>query len=337
MHYWSVWHALEPIAEYTKQSPRFMSEYGFQSFPEIRTVRQFTEPGDLDIISPVMQAHQKNVGGNERIRTYMLREYREPKDFESFLYVSQILQAEAIKVGAEHLRRQRPRTMGSLYWQLNDCWPVASWSSIDYYGRWKALHYYARRFYDDVLLSPWEENGTVSVYVVSDKLKKMPAELRVRVLGFDGKSFLDKREAIDIPELSSKVYATYPRADLLKDTDAQHAFAVFDLTSHGNVISRNVWLFDRTRNLTLPSPTIQTEITGRDGNYSLRLQSPVLARDVYTSFGDTDVEISDNYFDLMPNEPVTLQLKSKASLDEIKRVLKLRNITDAFSGEIAGH
>src|SRR5260370_10510673 len=112
--------------------------------PDIQTVRKFAEPQDLDVVSPVMQAHQKNAGGNERIRTYMLREYHEPRDVESFLYVSQVLQAEAIKVGAEHLRRQRPRTMGSLYWQLNDCWPVASWASIDYYGHWKALQYYAR-------------------------------------------------------------------------------------------------------------------------------------------------------------------------------------------------
>jgi beta-mannosidase len=333
MHYWSVWHALEPISEYTKQFPRFMSEYGFQSFPEIRTVRQFAEPGDLDIISPVMQNHQKNVGGNERIRTYMLREYREPKDFESFLYVSQILQAEAIKVGAEHLRRQRPRTMGSLYWQLNDCWPVASWSSIDYYGRWKALHYYARRFYDDLLVSPWEENGVLSVYVVSDKLEQLPAELRVRVLGFDGKTFLDKRQSINIPELSSKAYATLQRSDLLKDTDAQHAFAVFDLLRDEKVVSRNLWLFDRTRNLSLPSAALHADLTGSDGNYTLRLRSASLARDVYAAFGDIDVEISDNYFDLLPTESITLQLKSKASLDEMKRAIKIRNISDAFPRE----
>ena len=141
MHYWQVWHALAPIEEYTHQFPRFMSEYGFQSFPEMRTIRSFAQPGDMEIRSATMQDHQKNHGGNERILTYMLRWYPEPKDFSSFVYLSQVLQAEAIKLGAEHLRRQRPNTMGSLYWQLNDCWPVASWASIDYYGRWKALHY----------------------------------------------------------------------------------------------------------------------------------------------------------------------------------------------------
>jgi beta-mannosidase len=330
MHYWSVWHALEPISKYTEQFPRFMSEYGFQSFPEMRTVKQFTEPQDWDIISPVMQVHQKNVGGNERIRTYMLREFREPKDFESFLYVSQVLQAEAIKVGAEHLRRQRPRTMGSLYWQLNDCWPVASWASVDYYGRWKALHYYARRFYDELLVSPFEENGAVSVYVVSDKLQPTPTELRIRVLDFSGKQLMEKKQSIQVPELSSQVYATIPVQDLLRGSDAQHAFATFELSTNGKTVSSNTYLFDRTRSLALPSPQIQSDVTGANGAYVLRLLSPTLARQVFVSFGDTDVDISDNYFDLIPNEPVTLQLKSKANIDEVKRALRVRNITDAF-------
>jgi len=333
MHYWSVWHALEPISEYTHQFPRFMSEYGFQSFPDIATVHKFAEPQDLDIISPVMQVHQKNVGGNERIRTYMLREFREPKDFESFLYVSQVLQAEAIKVGAEHLRRQRPRTMGSLYWQLNDCWPVASWSSIDYYGHWKALHYYARRFYDDLLVSPWEENGTLSVYVVSDKVKPSESELRIRVMDFQGKTILEKKQAVTVSELSSKVYASFSRQELLKDTDAQHAFAVIDLTQNGKVVSRNLWLFDRVRNMALPSPSIQAELTGSDGNYTLRLRSAVLARHVYVTFGDHVVEASDNYFDMLPNEPLTLQVKAKSNIDALRRSLKVRNITDAFTVE----
>jgi beta-mannosidase len=330
MHYWSVWHALEPISKYTEQFPRFMSEYGFQSFPEMKTVKQFTEPEDWDIISPVMQVHQKNVGGNERIRTYMLREFREPKDFESFLYVSQVLQAEAIKVGAEHLRRQRPRTMGSLYWQLNDCWPVASWASIDYYGRWKALHYYARRFYDQLLVSPFEEKGTVSIYVVSDKTQPTPAELRIRVIDFGGKLLMERKQTIQVPALSSQVYASVPREELLKGTDGQHAFAVFELSTGGKVVSTNTYLFDRTRNLALPSPQIKADINGSNGSYTLQLQSPTLARQVFVSFGDMDVDVSDNYFDLLPNEPVTLQLKSQADLEQVKQSLKVRNITDAF-------
>ncbi|MDT8071063.1 MAG: glycoside hydrolase family 2 protein [Terriglobia bacterium] len=330
MHYWAVWHALAPIDDYTKQFPRFMSEYGFQSFPEMRTIRQFAGPKDLDLLSAVMQEHQKNVGGNERIRTYMLREYHEPKDFESFIYVSQVLQAEAIKVGAEHLRRQMPRVMGSLYWQLNDCWPVASWSSIDYYGRWKALQYYARRFYNDLLVSPFEVDGIVSTFVVSDKLQATPAELRIRVMDFSGKQLFENKQTITVPDLSSKIYATFKREDLLKGTDAQHAFAAFDLSVGGKVVSRNLMMFDITRNLALPVPKIQSEIAGGNGEYSLKLQSAVLARHVYLSFGDADVTLSDNYFDLLPSEPVTITLKSKMGLDEIKRAMRIRNITDAF-------
>src|SRR5262249_20239742 len=156
--------------------------------------------------SPVMQEHQKNVGGNERIRTYVLREYPEPKDFASFVYLSQVQQAEAIKVGAEHLRRNRPRTMGALFWQLNDCWPVASWSSIDYFGHWKALQYYARRFYSDLLVSLVGDAVSASVYIVSDKLQAIEGQLRMRLLTFDGETLLEGTKAVTIPPHSSAVY-----------------------------------------------------------------------------------------------------------------------------------
>jgi len=152
MHEWNVWHGRVNFDEYETQFPRFMTEYGFQSFPEMRTIEAFTKPEDrTSIFTPVMLAHQKNNEGNSIIHDYMLRYYGEPKDFASFLYASQVLQAEGIKIGAEHLRRIRPRNMGGIYWQLNDCWPVASWSSLDYYGRWKALQYYAKRFYAPLL------------------------------------------------------------------------------------------------------------------------------------------------------------------------------------------
>ena len=150
------------------------------------------------------------------------------------------------------------------------------------------------------------------------------------MLDFQGKTLLEKTQAITVPELSSKVYATFSRQELLTGTDAQHAFAVFDLMKSGNIVSRNLHLFDRTRNLALPVPAIQADWSGSAGAYTLRLQSAVLARHVYASFGDNEVEISDNYFDLLPGEAVTLQLKSKADVDQLRRSLKVRNITDAF-------
>ena len=209
LHYWQVWHASLPFSEYEKQFPRFMSEYGFQSFPQIETVNTYTVPADHDIKSPVMMAHQRHPRGNQLIREYMLREYPEPKDFESFLYVSQVLQAEGIKIGAEHLRRIMPHNMGSLYWQINDCWPVASWSSIDYTGRWKALQYYARRFYSDILVSPQEENGNIEVFVVSDRLQPAPAQLNLSLLDFDGNELWSQQQDIEIAALKSKSYLTF--------------------------------------------------------------------------------------------------------------------------------
>jgi beta-mannosidase len=333
MHYWQVWHALAPIEEYTHQFPRFMSEYGFQSFPEMRTIRAFAKPEDMDIRSATMQDHQKNHGGNERILSYMLRWYPEPKDFPSFVYLSQVLQAEAIKVGAEHLRRQMPNTMGSLYWQLNDCWPVASWASIDYYGRWKALQYYARRFYDDVLVSPYRHDGKVDVYVVSDKLQPVSGQIRTRLLDFSGKSLVDKTQDVQVAAQSSAVYFTLDEKELLASADPKKTFLVFDLAVGGQNVSRNLIFFDTMHNLDLPeSVHVDASLESLNGGYTVTLRSPALARSVYLSFGDLDVQASDNYFDLLPGEPLKITLKTSAqfSSDQLKGAMQVVTLTDAF-------
>jgi beta-mannosidase len=332
MHYWAVWHQQAPKEDYTKQFPRFMSEYGFQSFPEMRTIHTFAnQPGDFDIRSTVMQAHQKNKGGNERILTYMLREYHEPKDFASFVYLSQVQQAEIIKTGAEHLRRQRPRTMGSLYWQLNDCWPVASWASIDYYGRWKALHYYARRFYDDLLISPFLHDDKVDVYVVSDKLQPLSGSIHTRLLDFSGSVLLDQTKDIQIPAQSNAVYFSVDKAPLAAKGDLHKSFLVFDLEVAGKQVSRNLIFFEATHDLELPlAPKIETTLGKTGDDYTVTLQSSKLARNVYLSFGDLNVETADNYFDLLPAEPVTIRLKSSATQDQLKAAMTTMSLTEAF-------
>jgi beta-mannosidase len=333
MHYWAVWHQQAPAQDYTKQFPRFMSEYGFQSFPEMRTIRTFAnKPEDFDIRSTVMQAHQKNKGGNERILTYMLREYHEPKDFASFVYLSQVQQAEIIKIGAEHLRRQRPRNMGSLYWQLNDCWPVASWASIDYFGRWKALHYYARRFYDDVLISPFAHDDKVDVYVVSDKLQPVSATIHAQLLDFSGKVLFEQTKEIQAPAQSSAIYVSFNKADLAAKGNPSSSFLVVKLEIGGQKVSRNLLFFDATHDLQLPTrPQIQTTLSPSGSQYTITLKSPQLARNVYISFGDLDVEASDNYFDLIPGEPVTVIVKSAAAIDQLRGAMKIVSLTDAFA------
>jgi beta-mannosidase len=315
-----------------------MTEYGFQSFPDEATVDTFTVPEDrTSIMTPVMLAHQKNTAGNSIIHEYMLRDYPEPKDFPSFLYMSQVLQAEAIKIGAEHLRRNRPRSMGSIYWQLNDCWPVASWASLDYQGHWKALQYFARRFYDDLLVSPHLEDGTLAVYVVSDRTKPTPATLRVQWMSFDGKLLNDKSIQVEIPPLSSKIYWQAPIADFQNTSgvDAAQMFAVTDLVAGGKVLSSNLIFFVPTKQVRLPAALIRHELTRTGDGYSLRLSSDVLARNVYLSFGELEAKLSDNYFDLIPGRPVSIGIASSADLERISAALKIVSLADAFLPETA--
>jgi beta-mannosidase len=333
-HDWSVWHGRVPFSEYEQHFPRFMTEYGFQSFPEMRTVEAFTQPEDrTSIFTPVMLAHQKNTEGNSIIHDYMLKYYSEPRDFPSFLYASQVLQAEGIKVGAEHLRRLRPRSMGSIFWQLNDCWPVASWSSIDYFGRWKALQYYARRFYSPLLVSPHVEDGNFNVYVISDKTAPTAARLRLRLFTLAGKSLSDSTQEIQVPEFSSKIYIQRPLSEFVNanSTDAANIFAVADLLVDGKSVSSNVLYFVPAKLVTLPQPQISVDLAKSGDAYRLRLSSPALARSVYISFGALDASPSDNYFDLIPGQPVEITITSAAPLDQLRTQLKLISLADAFA------
>jgi beta-mannosidase len=340
-HVWDVWHGRVPFTTYEAHHERFISEYGFQSFPEMRTVESFTQPEDrTGIFTPVMLAHQKNNEGNSIIHDYLAKDYPEPKDFPSFLYVSQVLQAEGIKIGAEHFRRQRPRTMGSIFWQLNDCWPVASWSSIDYYGRWKALQYYARRFYSPILVSPHVEDGSVKVYAVSDKTTATGATLRVRLMDFDGRVLLESKQKISIDPLASKVYLDWPLKTLTDAgaSDTARVFVVADLqiggatdyAMNGREVSRNLVYLAPTKQIQLKPANLRVDTTGEKGSYKVRISSAVLARDVYLSFGNLDVKVSDNYFDLLPGESTEITVTSAAALTDIKAQMKVISLTDAF-------
>jgi beta-mannosidase len=333
-HIWDVWHGRVPFSTYETHHARFVTEYGFQSFPEMSTIEAFTVPEDrTGIFTPVMLSHQKNDEGNSIIHDYLLKDYSEPKDFASFLYVSQVLQAEGIKIGAEHLRRSRPETMGSIFWQLNDCWPVASWSSIDYYGRWKALQYYARRFYAPILVSPHVEDGSLKVYIVSDKTKAAAATLRVRLMDFDGKILLEDSQAVDITPLSSKVYLDWPLNKLADagGADTSRVFVVAELIAGAGQISRNLTYLAPTKEVHLRPAVLNVETTGGSGSYKVRITSLVLARSVYLSFGDMDVKVSENYFNVLPGETVEVTVTSAASLDALKTQMKVISLTDAFA------
>ena len=332
LHYWQVWHAALPFSEYEKQSPRFMSEYGFQSFPQLETVNTYTVPADHNIDSPVMMAHQRHPRGNQLIREYMLREYPEPKDFESFLYVSQVLQAEGIKIGAEHLRRIMPHNMGSLFWQLNDCWPVASWSSIDYTGRWKALQYYARRFYDDILVSPHEANGNIDIYVVSDRVRPITAQLNLSLRDFDGNKLWTQGQEIEIAPLTSKSYFSVPINTLLSGKDPKAVVLVAEVLVGGKLESSNTHLFQPYKALALPRPQITFDVIPIRSGFKVTLSSDKFARAVYLSTTDHPGFFADNYFDLFPGQKVEVEFRTSAPItfSAFRTKLKIRSLADAF-------
>jgi len=216
---------------------------------------------------------------------------------------------------------------------LNDCWPVASWSSIDYYGRWKALQYYARRFYAPILVSPHVEDGALKVYIVSDKTAAEPASLRVRLMNFDGKVLLEETSAVNVAPLTSKVYLDWPLKKLTDAgaADTSQVFVVAELISGGAQLSRNLAYLAPVKEVHLKPAQLKVETTGVKGSYKIRIQSPVLARSVYLSFGNLDVELSDNYFDLLPGETAEITVNSAASLDELKAQLKVISLADAFA------
>ena len=335
MHYWQVWGGeAKPAEAYLDVDTRFLSEYGLQSFPDMRTIRAFAGPQDMDPESPVMRAHQKfdSGKGNQRLLLYIRREFGEPKDFESFVYLSQLMQAEGIGLAASHLRASRPRTMGSLYWQLNDVWPGASWSSVDYYGRWKALNYHARRFYAPELAAALRKDGTTALSLISDRTAPLTARWRLRLLDFDGKELSRRESTATLPPLSSTRVGRFSDAQLLGRADPRRSFAVFELLDGERPLSRQLVFFDAARQLALPAARIRSEWKTDGDGFALTVSSDTLARDVWLSFGDLDVRVSDNAFDLLPGESQTVRVQGQATLEQLRAGLQLRDLAGTLAG-----
>lgn len=329
-HYWNVWSgkALPPSA-YLDVTPRFQSEYGLQSFPALATLHSVLDPADLSIDSPVLRAHQKfdKGKGNQRLLMYVEREYGKPKDFAALVYLSQVMQAEGIQLAAEHLRAARPQSMGSLYWQLNDVWPGVTWSSVDYYGRWKALQYHAKRFYAPLRVVAIRKDGSTRVSLVSDRTTPLDAKLRVRVLGMDGKLVWEHTQDAQVAALASTAAGDYTDAQLLHGADPRRTVAVFELLDHGKPLSRHLSYFDAAKNLALPDPGLHAELSA-DG-HGVTVSAQRFAREVWVDFGDLDARLSDNAFDLLPGESVTLQVASAADAAALRKALTVRSLYGA--------
>lgn len=314
IHYWGVWHNVEPFENYNVHVGRFMSEYGFQSFPEYDSVRKYAEEEDLALESEVMLAHQKNGAGNRLIKQYMDMYMHEPKDFPSFLYMSQVLQAEAMKTAIEAHRRRKPYCMGTLYWQMNDCWPVASWAGMDYFGRWKALQYYAKRSFSDILVSvDGTKEDVTDIYLISDQLEPVKGKLQVRLIGFDGTVHREEEHEVALASNAGQQVLSLSQAEWLEGRDAATTLLRIDLKQDGAADIVQEHYFAPSKDIALQPAQIKvTEITENDGVH-LVLESDVLAKQVWIS---TEAEgvFSDNFFDLIPGIPVKVKFTSREEL-----------------------
>jgi beta-mannosidase len=319
-HYWGVWWGMEPLENYSKKVGRFMSEYGFQGMPDNKTFESFAKVSELNLNSETVKAHQKHPTGYETIQTYLERDYKVPTSFEDYIYVSQLLQARGFKIAIEAHRSAMPYCMGSLYWQLNDCWPVTSWSSTDYYGRWKAAQYQVKRSFDSKLIiikgmenSDKRDFNSIKIQIINEELYDEKGVLKVSLLQLDGTEIWKKTKSIllksnvvtNAMELSNM---EIPEVKLWKDCLIHAEF----INSKGEKTTANYY-FVTPKELNLQKSKISYQFID---NKHLEFSTTTLAKDLFIQ--GEGIEFDDNYFDLLPNEKRVIRFKGKKGLLKIK-------------------
>lgn len=305
-HYWDVWHGNKPFTEYRKFYFRYLSEFGFQSFPCLKTVESFTLPDERNIFSRTMEMHQRNCAANGKIMNYLSATYLFPKDFENMLYASQLLQADAIRYGVEHFRRHRGRCMGTIVWQLNDVWPVASWSSIDYYGRWKALHYAEKKMFAPVLIS-CEEIGELSerpfcvaepapieksarLHVANETLESINGTVKWQLREPDSNILQQGKFSVTVPPLDG---VWLKKLDFTKYNE-QTMHLSYQFFTEDRLVSQGSCLFTPPKHYAFQNPHLTLTREGR----LLTVAANAYAKNVRIEGIDGDIKLSDNFFDM---------------------------------------
>jgi beta-mannosidase len=332
-HYWDVWHGRKPFTAYRNQYPRFMSEFGFQALPPLETIRTYAAEPDWNMTSYIMERHQKNASGNALMVAQMLDTFRLPKDFESLVYLSLVLQAEGIRYGVEHWRRHTRRVSGTLYWQLNDCWPVASWSSLDYFGRWKALHYAARRFYAPLMLSIKDDPPCQSVFISSDLREEWQGTVHWFLETLDGKPLASGKKAVQVEPFGVTVVEDLDFSEFLNDDTCRELVFVAELWQGEKQLARQTSFFAPTKHLSLTDPQIDSHVTLQEDRLAIELSARSLARLVECSLSGADVVFSDNYFDLPAQKVVTVTAPLPAGWDlaRARATFKVRSVYDTYA------
>ncbi|MFP4471684.1 MAG: beta-mannosidase [Bacteroidales bacterium] len=330
-HYWGVWWGEEPFEIYKERVPRFMSEYGFQGMPPLKTIESFTLPEDRVIGSEIMESHQKHPRGTELIHTYMERDYQSPSTFEDYIYVSQLVQAEGIRTAIEAHRRAMPYCMGTLYWQLNDCWPVTSWSSVDYYGRWKALHYFVKEAFAETMISPVFENDSISVFIVSDSYNDITGSLRLQLMDFEGKLLWQTNHAIQLDGPGSGKVIAASAGKILRDSDRRTVMLIADFMKNGQIIASNFLYFEKPKDLRLShaSPDIQIKKTVK--GYEIEINSQNLIKNLALRQSSIIGHFDKNFIDIIPGRSTVFNFittEKHPDLGEGLRIECLNNVRD---------
>jgi beta-mannosidase len=326
MHYWGVWHGQHPFSDYRKFKARFMSEYGFQSFPEFNSVKKYTLPADWNIESEVMASHQRSGIGNLRIRQYMEQDYQIPDDFEHLLYVGQLLQADAIKMALKTHRSDMPYCMGSLYWQINDCWPVASWSGIDYYGKWKALHYFAKEACKNQIINVVIENGKLLIYGVSDLPQKTSAVIRLNLADFNGLSLWNRPVKVSLPANNSALVYSLDLKELPLSYREKDVFLTATLVIGTKELDQEFVYFAKPKDLKLPEPGIKTRISDKGDHFVIEITTQKLCKNLMLISDNTDVQFSDNFFDMQPGETRTVTCPATIRWEDFEKGFRTLNL-----------
>ena len=330
-HYWGVWHDGYDFSVFDSVTGRFMSEYGFQGFPPFSSVRQFIPHEKLTLQSPGIDNHQKHSRGMEIIRDYMSEYYYVPDNLEDFIYVSQLLQAEGIRKGIEAHRRKKPYCMGTLYWQLNDCWPAISWSSVDYYGQWKALHYFAKEAYKNIIISVKEEKDHLIIYLINDDFEKYDGTLQYELLDFEGNVFWNSQKKVELGKDTSQIVESISMNEWPKKYDLSALVFQTKFIADGNQIDNYLYYFTEPRNLQLKHPEIMLKVIKKNGIFEVKLTSNRLAKNVYLST-PLNGSFSNNYFDMLPDSGYKVNFPANVSKKEFENSLKVKILNEINLG-----
>lgn len=322
-HYWEVWHGGVPFTTYRKKSFRFCSEYGFESFPSMKTIRTFCEEKDMNCFSRVMEDHQKCKGGNGKILRYLADNYLYPSSFEDLVYLSQLLQADAIKYGVEHFRRQRGYCMGSIYWQFNDCWPVASWSSVDSLGRYKALHYAAKKFYAPVAMGLFLENGRLAVNISNETMANFRGHIQLSLCRSDLTVLDQVRTEAAVEALTARDVFSYK----VPEADPYETYLYVDLyDGAGNFLMRQTELLVPAKHFSWLPPHLDFQFTDAEGGVEIAVTSDVFTKGVAIDFDTFDCVLSDNFFDLTDGRPYRVTARTDRNAAQLRDHLLYKTV-----------